>query len=155
MIADGVRQAGERAVVHERWLQRDITQRRSAKPVAVRWVARDLLTAIVFIGAWAIKDNVAQLRRDLRNPGDMVLKVAKHLIRLSGNAMAHDTAGLTEKQQCALLFVIGQRVPLAASELIDGRIVEGQAELKFGNSLPKHVKGNGRAGPDSWKETAK
>jgi hypothetical protein len=62
--------------------------------------------------------------------------------------------GLPEKQQRALLFFLCERVPIAARVLIDGCVGESEAELKFGNRLPEHIKGDGRARLDLRKDAA-
>ena len=118
-------------------------------------VARHLLPAEVFIRARAIKAIVGHLRRDLRDADVVILKITEHLIRLARHTVADDTARRPEEQQRPALFILGQRIPLAAREPIDRRVGEGQRELKFGDRFGEHIERDWCAGLDLWKAVTK
>ena len=140
VMTHSILKASECPIMHECWLHGDITEWRCTKLVAVLWVARDLFSAKVFICARPIKCIVRHVRRYLRDADDMILKIAEHLIRLACNAVAHTTARRTEEQQRTLLFIIRQRIPLAARKPIDWRIGEGSVNSNSAIAFPNIAK---------------
>src|SRR5437016_4334690 len=111
--------ASKRAIVHECRLHRQIADGGSAKLVAVICIARDLFQTEVLIRFWTIKVVIRHLRSDLRYSDHVALEIAEHLVGLARNLMALETASLPKEEQRALLFIVGQCVPLAAREPVD------------------------------------
>ena len=97
MVPDGILQFGKGAVVHKRSLQRHVAQRRGAKLVPIGRIRRNLLQAKILIRTRPVKNVVGQLRRNLGNADDVVLKIAEHFVRLARYGVAGYASGSTEK----------------------------------------------------------
>jgi len=131
-MADGVFQASEATIVEKGWLQSGVTQRRGAKLIPILGQPSHLFQAKVFVGSWTIEGNIANRRRDLRHADHVLFKIAEHLIGLARHSMTLDTTRLAEEEQRASLLVQGERIFMAAGELI-GAI--GMTEPSAGSDL--------------------
>src|SRR5215510_1637116 len=99
MVADGVLEVDEGAVVHERWHHRSVAQWCGPKQVPVVRVPRDLLEPKVLIGSRPIEHDVPEGWDDLRDTDHMLLEVAEHLIGRTGHAVTLHAASLSEEEQ--------------------------------------------------------
>src|SRR4051812_18900849 len=122
MESHRILQTAERAIVHEERLQPDVAKRRGAKRVPIGGVASHLLEAEVLVGARAIERDVADRRRDLRNPRYVLAEIAEHLVRAARNGMTRDAIRRAEKEGSAPLLYRRERVPIAARVAIDWRV---------------------------------
>src|SRR5262249_6582096 len=117
---------GECTVVKEGRLYRDVANRRRSELIAVVGIVCYILPAKVFIEPRPVKGIVGIERRYLRNPDNVIFKVAEHLVRLAGYLMALDTARLSKEEQRAFLLVLGHGITVAAGEPVNGRIGKRQ-----------------------------
>src|SRR6266404_4531942 len=142
MMADGVFQASEATIVEKGWLQSGVTQRRGAKLIPVLGQPSHLFQAKVFVGSGTIEGNIANRRRDLRHADHVLFEIAEHLIGLARHGMTLDTTRLAEEEQRTALLIQGERIFMAACELIDRSVGKRQGELEFRNGFAKHIEGD-------------
>src|SRR5881628_2576127 len=155
MMADGVFQASEATIVEKGWLQSGVTQRRGAKLIPILGQPSHLFQAEVFVGSGTIEGNIANSRRDLRHADHVLFEIAEHLIGLARHGMTLDTTRLAEEEQRTSLLIQGERIFMAACELIDRGVGEYQRKLEFSDGLAKHVEGDIRPLCNFRKYTAK
>src|SRR5262245_46163990 len=98
MVADGVLEVNEGAIVHERRHHRDVTQRCGPKQVPVVGIPCDLLEPKVLIGFWPIELHVPEDWYDLWNTNDMLAEVAEHLIGRASYAVTLHAPSLSEEE---------------------------------------------------------
>jgi len=131
MMSDGVFQASEGTIVEKGWLQSGVTQRRGAKLIPILGQPSHLFQAKVFVGSGTIEGNIANSRRDLRHADHVLFEIAEHLIGLARHGMTLHTTRLAEEEQRTSLLIQGERIFVAACELIDRGVGEYQRKLEF------------------------
>src|SRR5262245_27416341 len=139
MMPHRVLQPGESAVVKKRRLQGNVADRSRPKLIAVIRVARDLLQAEIFVLSRAVECHIAGDRRNLRDPNDMLLEVAEHLVGWARDVMAVDTPRPAKEKQRSLLFVVSQCALLPSRKPVNRSIGEDQGELELGDSKTEHI----------------
>src|SRR5207247_10542087 len=144
MMSDGVFQASEATIVEKGWLQSGVTQWRGAKLIPILGQPSHLFQAKVFVGSWTIEGNIPNSRRDLRHADHVLFEIAEHLIGLARHSMTLDTTRLAEEEQRTSLLIQGERLFMAACELIDRGVGEYQRKLEFSAGLHKYVGGDTR-----------
>src|ERR1051326_5173778 len=155
MMPDGVFQPSEATIVEKGWLQSGVTQRRGAKLIPIFDQPSRLFQAKVFVGPGTIEGNIANSRRNLRHADHVFFEIAEHLIGLARHGMTLDTTRLAEEEQRASLLIRGERLFMAACELIDRRVGEDQRKLEFRDRFGKQVEGDIRPLRNLRKDPAK
>src|SRR6267378_4253761 len=135
MISYAVFCLKKKTIVEKGWLQSGVTQRRGAKLIPILGQPGHLFQAKVFVGSRTIEGNIANSRRDLRHADHVLFEIAEHLVGLARHGMTLDTTRLAEEEQSTLLLIQGERIFMAACELIDRGVGEYQRKLEFSDGL--------------------
>jgi hypothetical protein len=129
----------ERAIVHERSLDRDVAERGSPKLVSVGGIPGEVLAAEVFVGSRPVENIIGVSRNELGDSDCMLAKVCEHFARSGGCGMALHTTGFANKQQRAALLSFVQSRDVATRVMVDRRVRECERELELRDGPRKQV----------------
>src|SRR5215470_17095113 len=136
----------EGAVVKEGRLQRDVADWRGPKLVPVIRVTGDLLQTKILVLTRAVERHIPGDGSNLRDSDNVLREVAEHLVGRTRNLMAVNTPRFAKEEQRSSLLLFSQGARLPSRKLVYGCVGKNQAELKFGDRKPEHIKSDGAAG---------
>ena len=149
-MPDGVLEARVRAVVEERRLHGDVSERRCPELIAVGRIAGDLLEAEVLVFVWAVEDHVpgADPKRGAicGTPTTCISKSLNISLDRPDTAWQCTQSRRAKEQQRAFLLRQRHGRAVAARKPIDWCVGKDQRELEFRNRPAEHREIDRRAG---------